>query len=1817
MADSVITIRPLHQAIGGAGAWTRVGGATDGGALSDDSDATYMNLATAVTLSGQNLNLYDMRCDPSTLTLPALAQFRSFRGRVRINSNNGPDTYTLEVVATKTGLNAYRYAQRDTLHPFGTSLVTESGSNFAPPIAPADLATNIWSWAVYTNVGTSFATAEATQVSEAYIDVFYNQAPTVSSIAITDAVGGVVSSLTPEVTWVYADPENDVQQYYQVAVWRKADTLVTGFDPFNVLANALTLDIHLVWGSGNASAPNHNGATGLASLATTVSSSAIAATIPPGFLKNGETYRAYVSVADVGSGGRMSAYSASTAYVEFITTIDPVLMPTITTLPADAVNAATGEDDGGVSFDPLTGQIDDITVRARSNLLSQIDASFETGAVGSAGSWVLTGGGAIAASTVHPYRGVGCARATADGTGTGHVILTSPFIPVTNYGTPGLSSGDGRGAVLLTGMIHISPVAAGGQDTAVSFKVRFHRLFFGDTVTSTVTATGYTSTTNNYKKFWIICPVPLDSIFASTGAIKEVSLQVDIGPCAASAQFDIDCAAITPFAFNLAENASFEEGAFHWGNAIGGSNTVTFGTQAQADEWDGGGLDVSIRYATAGQVGLVKGPFTKSNEVAFISADGVVQYIVSGSVRRTSGTITTATFALTKQAGTSASSVVVSTLSEDWQRFKSIHDVTALTHDGVYASYGATTAAATAYTFEVDDTAIEPWLLFVNGTMELGTNGAEIGFSYPMGLANATNLGWIYDKTADGTFSYIKYTTSPVFAGSLSLRLQIWPTTGTPQQCSQYFSVGGYAGLSGTIQAEWSNATFNGYIYQYSSGGVLVQRDTLFSKGGTQSTFANLAFAVDVHPDAAYGRIILDLAGAINTGALAFAIVDSVVINTSITFPVVIYGEAGKFGNAATRTVTTTANPLSTVPVTYNIGLGAGTAAQLLTSDGFVWYGSGPSSNNQLAPTADHGEIGYWDPDTLTTRQLLIPTSTGALTAVGPDYNDLRGGCDAFVLAKVTLSAVETVAWISTATYFGWDIAADGMYPMIGFCQEVSGNWAIVRSYTADQVYNSNPAGDVAGIFVENTAPNGTGTYRSTQGSVSMDFTPASKMAVIVNYFHLTGKRSGSITVIDAATGALKKTYQIPDYTDAFGNLVSALPRFVICDPSSSAGDERFVVIYDNFTTGTAPNRSPNSVMQEFSFNNATNVIAPMSVPITTDLNGPASWSTGNLANLSPLISMAAFDTSGNLFATVRATGGTGLLPLVDRGTAVYKKAAGERSYMSTASVATYPSYATDGHYAMRVKPDLYTPATSPSTFAVFAIDSTDHVIYNQGANAVLTKTTFDSGLAVGANLLSANDCSFETTTGDWAVLNSSCTIARSSTVAQIGTWSLKMTATAAGPMSIQTPTGTSGLAVTAGQSYMLSAYFRCDAGGSVPVQCQVTISWYDVNGTFISSLVSSANYGENVQTSVVASDAIGSWTQVYTCLDPPVSAAFMAATATVITTAAAEIHYLDNVILQTLPFVRSGVINVDSSDLSSCTVGIASNANVVVDAARHMVWTSGTQVSAEDIILGPWTTPTAHQAWLFNVDVTGSGTTVPGPAPWLDGGWSGGGLVSASFTSTVGLERSTDLTTWTMVRGPQDSTAKSSSTSPTLVPDEPYFETVFDDYEWPIEPRDEDEQTFYYRPVFWGERSGIVTGTQIGRQVAITPTTVLVLSEWLLIDPLDSANNYVLSVKSFKSETPESAQTYTAVGRDRRVVVGDVILGEHISLECFALTNATFEVLKTLVNQQATLVLRSPDGYSWYVRAVKRSAVRTWTGTYAQPLRTVTVDFEEVDPLP
>lgn len=291
----MITVRPVATYSGSN--WTKSGGyegSTYHGILADNSDASYIYANTLDTAK----NTWVLVATPA---IPANAVITSVQTRIRLNSAAG--------YSTIMRIGYYGADSVTTYETFvaPTSTITTGGAvrTRTPNGAVwtmADVAAT-WSWIhPYGNYYSGNL-----NVFELYNDVFYNEAPVVTTTAPT----GVIGQSSPSFTWTYTDPEGDPITRIAIKVFSAAQYNAAGFNPSTSM---------WTWASGE----------------KTVSGGTTTYVSPGGslVLPNGD-YRAYIAVSDAGSDlgrgpgfYRWSAWSYSSFTVSVVPPVVPVLTAT-------------------------------------------------------------------------------------------------------------------------------------------------------------------------------------------------------------------------------------------------------------------------------------------------------------------------------------------------------------------------------------------------------------------------------------------------------------------------------------------------------------------------------------------------------------------------------------------------------------------------------------------------------------------------------------------------------------------------------------------------------------------------------------------------------------------------------------------------------------------------------------------------------------------------------------------------------------------------------------------------------------------------------------------------------------------------------------------------------------------------------------------------------------------------------------------------------------------------------------------------------------------------------------------------------------------------------------------------------------------------------------------------------------------------------------------------------------------------------------------------------------------------------------------------
>lgn len=164
--------------------------------------------------------------------------------------------------------------------------------------------------------------------------------------------------------------------------------------------------------------------------------------------------------------------------------------------------------------------------------------------------------------------------------------------------------------------------------------------------------------------------------------------------------------------------------------------------------------------------------------------------------------------------------------------------------------------------------------------------------------------------------------------------------------------------------------------------------------------------------------------------------------------PVVTLYGTGFAPAVAAAVVTSTGHTFAAVTVPgWGFGPGVAVFYTAPLPGGAIAITTVPLTLNELQPTADHAELGIFYPAPLNPSaagprpgftRIVIPTTTGSLTAVTPGEaigGTDAGGGDMQVVAGRPVFTCE-------GYYFSWNIPTFGLYPALGFLQNLAGQWA-------------------------------------------------------------------------------------------------------------------------------------------------------------------------------------------------------------------------------------------------------------------------------------------------------------------------------------------------------------------------------------------------------------------------------------------------------------------------------------------------------------------------------------------------------------------------------------------------------------------------------------------------------------------------------------------------------------------------------------------------------------------------------------------------------
>jgi hypothetical protein len=325
-----------------------------------------------------------------------------------------------------------------------------------------------------------------------------------------------------------------------------------------------------------------------------------------------------------------------------------------------------------------------------------------------------------------------------------------------------------------------------------------------------------------------------------------------------------------------------------------------------------------------------------------------------------------------------------------------------------------------------------------------------------------------------------------------------------------------------------------------------------------------------------------------------------------------------------------------------------------LTSDGTLLIGNITQTMNQYFSASCTMGVTCFNPDAQVCSDsdapgadhfgtIRIPTNAGAsqLPAAGceslqgactngvctsgyvdsPCSKDLDcevrpGGADVGDVAVVPGAEGERVIMNSALGSLAGLYSAD-TFPAFGALSEEGGAWSVdaLSLRTPLQLSQSDPTlGPIA-------CPNG-----DCKALAETAHLPASGRVVMTHYF-------GGISILEA-DGTILAHYSVPQVPDPCDtatppvNMISA-PREIDVDPTGTLGNERFVVVYDMYSTG----HQVSQPTQEFRYDDGARSLVPVSAPIFPYTQGqPATPTSGPSCGAPVQVTIAQYDHRGNLW---------------------------------------------------------------------------------------------------------------------------------------------------------------------------------------------------------------------------------------------------------------------------------------------------------------------------------------------------------------------------------------------------------------------------------------------------------------------------------------------------------------------------------------------------------------------------------------------------------
>jgi hypothetical protein len=324
-----------------------------------------------------------------------------------------------------------------------------------------------------------------------------------------------------------------------------------------------------------------------------------------------------------------------------------------------------------------------------------------------------------------------------------------------------------------------------------------------------------------------------------------------------------------------------------------------------------------------------------------------------------------------------------------------------------------------------------------------------------------------------------------------------------------------------------------------------------------------------------------------------------------------LFGRAGSFGTVGTNASTSSVEAVAV----DGWGLLPGQASFFAAVDakGRVLIANEPQTDNQTRPTATTMAISVFDPALMRFENVVIPTSTGAVSTVAMDGSGV-GGSDVSDLQIVDGPDGQQLMTVSVAPYNGWDSNKQGVYGTLTVLGDVDGSWVPQHQFTAANLRASSTAG---ARVCERNLQAFYAVVPDCGGLAEIELLPRSGLLVATRYFGEGPALPNGALVIFGRDGNVVADFRFPTVT-VDGKRLTVHPREVDVDPTSLAGDERFLVIFDVEPVAGEPQPF---VAQEFRF--ANNAVVPVSFPFTTG---------GTVDGVRLGVETASYDHDGNLW---------------------------------------------------------------------------------------------------------------------------------------------------------------------------------------------------------------------------------------------------------------------------------------------------------------------------------------------------------------------------------------------------------------------------------------------------------------------------------------------------------------------------------------------------------------------------------------------------------